>query len=71
MASLGRHITFMDHLGSRNVYAFRLDTGLCGNAFKQAILQHGGNVKEMSQMVKAAQHVLADAVRVLARTIII
>jgi hypothetical protein len=61
----------MDHLGNRNVYVLRLDTGFCGDAFKQAILQHGGNLKEMSQLVKAARHVLEDAGKVLTRTIII
>ena len=40
-----------------------LGTGFNADAFKQVIIQHGGSQKEMSQLVKSAQHVLADAGR--------
>ncbi len=53
----------MDNFGNMNIYVFRLGTGFNADAFKQDITQHGGCQKEMSQLWKSAQHVLADAGR--------
>lgn len=53
----------MDNFGSMIMYMNTLGTGFNAYVFKQVILQHGGSKKEMSQLVKSAQHVLANAGR--------
>jgi hypothetical protein len=62
-ASLELHTPFMDNLVNIIIYVFRLEIGCNPETFKQTIMQHGGSIKEMSQLVKSAQHVLADAGR--------
>ena len=53
----------MDNFGNMTIYVFRSGTGIDADAFKQAVMHHGGSQQEMSQLVKSEQHVLADASR--------